>query len=197
MSDDIRKNSIWGLLGNGVYALCQWLLVIIIARIGTSEMLGLFSLGMAVSAPIILLTNFQLRSLVASDVRDEATFGCYISFRIVCTIASWIIILLITLRSYSESERNVILLCSLAKGFESISDIIYGKMQISNKFNWLTISQILKGAIGLIGMIIGITFFDDIACGILGLAIGWFGILLFFDIVLISQMIGWKNVKPS
>ena len=47
----------WGLLGNVTYAGCQWLMLVVLAKLGTAEMMGQFALGFAIAAPAFLLTT--------------------------------------------------------------------------------------------------------------------------------------------
>ena len=71
----------WSLSGNMVYSLCQWSFVVVLAKLGTLEDVGGYALGLAITSPLLIFANFQGRNLVASDVRDEYSFGEYLSFR--------------------------------------------------------------------------------------------------------------------
>lgn len=55
-----RKKVSWSLAGNLIYAISQWGIISIIARYGSAEDLGIYSLGLAVTAPIILFLTFNL-----------------------------------------------------------------------------------------------------------------------------------------
>jgi len=48
----LRRNFSWTLLGNVVYAGCQWAMLVVLAKLGTPEMVGQFAL--VVTAPIVL-----------------------------------------------------------------------------------------------------------------------------------------------
>src|SRR5262245_13252375 len=67
----LRTNFLWTLAGNVVYAGCQWGMLIVLAKLGTPAMVGEFSLGLAICAPIFMLSNLNLRGVQATDARGE------------------------------------------------------------------------------------------------------------------------------
>ena len=72
----------WVLSGNFAYALSQWAMLAVIARLGNASMVGIFALGLAVTAPIAMLANLQLRSILATDIANEFGFGEYLLLRL-------------------------------------------------------------------------------------------------------------------
>src|SRR4026207_2304378 len=79
----LQSGFTWLIPGNVLYAACQWGIVGVLAGLGSTEQVGQYALGMAVSAPIMLFGNFQLRALIASDLKEEYSLGQYLSFRFV------------------------------------------------------------------------------------------------------------------
>src|SRR5947209_3750081 len=69
----------WSLVGSVVYAACQWAIVIVLAKLGSSESVGQFALGFAVAAPVVLLANLQLSALQATDATRAYRFGHYLA----------------------------------------------------------------------------------------------------------------------
>jgi hypothetical protein len=60
-------------------------MIVLLTKLGSPEMVGQFALGLAVTAPIILFANLQLRSVQATDARQEFQFGHYFGLRLVTT----------------------------------------------------------------------------------------------------------------
>jgi len=52
----LRVNFSWTLVGNIVYAGCQWGMLTVLAKIGTTEMVGQFALGLAITAPVFMFS---------------------------------------------------------------------------------------------------------------------------------------------
>src|SRR5579863_8959001 len=82
-SEKLRADFTWVLWGNILYSGCQWGIVLVLAKLGSTRQVGEYALGLAVSAPILLFANFQLRSLLASDVGNQFAFSEYLKFRLV------------------------------------------------------------------------------------------------------------------
>src|SRR4051794_13503685 len=79
----LRFNFGWTFVGYSVYSLCQWGMVSILAKAGGAATVGQFALALAVSAPIFMFTNLQLRAVQATDARSEYRFSDYVGLRIV------------------------------------------------------------------------------------------------------------------
>ena len=73
----LRSNFAWVLTGNVVYAICQWGVIVALAKLGSSFMIGQFSLGLAISTPVLMFTNLHLRAVQATDARRLSSFGEY------------------------------------------------------------------------------------------------------------------------
>src|SRR5699024_6794539 len=94
--NSIKKNFSWNLLGSVIFAATQWLLIIVLTRLGSVEMVGYYTLGLAITSPLILFTNLQLRVLQATAKEDDYQFQDLVATRnITNTIfIRWLIIYL-------------------------------------------------------------------------------------------------------
>ena len=95
-----------------------------LAKLGSPEMVGQFTLGLAVTAPVIMFTNLQLRGVQATDAKGDYVFSDYLGLRLIGTGLALLIIAGITFKAgYRWETSLVILAIALAKAFESISDV--------------------------------------------------------------------------
>ena len=69
----LRRNFSHMLIGNAIYSLSQWGILISLAKLSSTEAVGVYTLGIAVTAPIILLTDLQLRTILATDAKKDYT----------------------------------------------------------------------------------------------------------------------------
>jgi len=137
-------------IGNAFYSLCQWGIIALLAKLGSTKMVGQFTLGLAITAPIIMFTNLQLRTVQATDANDEYTFYEYFTLRLILTLLGLLLITGITLISNYHSETIlVILLVGFCKAVESISDIFYGLFQKHERMDRIGKSKIMRGFISL------------------------------------------------
>jgi O-antigen/teichoic acid export membrane protein len=126
----LRRSFAWVLSGNGFYALCQWGLFIEVARLGTPAMLGKLALAFAITAPIFMLTNLQLSSVLASDCAHEFAFGTYLTARLIgTTLALFCVAVVVISGRFDRTTCFVIIAITAAKSAESLSDMIYGLWQ--------------------------------------------------------------------
>jgi O-antigen/teichoic acid export membrane protein len=179
----LRENTVWSLLGNLTYGLAQWATVSVIARLGSVEMVGQFALGLAVTAPIVSFLGLPLRQLEATDMRDEFRFGDYLSLRMMMMglaiplagCASWLL-------GYGREKTAVVLAVAMAKAIEAISDVIFGRLQRAENMKAISLSLIVKGALGCGAVTVALVISKSALAAAIALAIVWFVILMGFDV---------------
>lgn len=183
----IKSKLTWSLFGNIIYALSQWAIVTIIAKYGSTQELGVYSLGLAVTAPIILFFNFQLGTILATDSRNEFDFKHYFGNRIINLSIAFLVILPLSF-TYNDNGNTVlvIILMGLVKYFEALSDICMGFFQKKGRIDLIGKSQFYRGILTV--LVVGILFvlFHNILIAVIGLLLVM--ILRFF-------LYDLKNVK--
>lgn len=179
----LRKNFSWTLIGNVTYAGCQWAMLVVLAKLGRPELIGQFALGLAITAPIIVFTNLQLRAIQATDAAGEYRFGDYLGLRLLMTAAAILVIIGIGLvGKYRSDTAAVIVIIGLAKAIEALSDLLYGLLQQHERFDRIARSMMVKGALSLVVLAIVIYVTGSMIWGALGLAISWLVVLLGYDL---------------
>jgi O-antigen/teichoic acid export membrane protein len=179
----LRRNFSWTFIGNAIYAACQWGMIVLIAKLGSPEMVGQFTLGFAITAPVIMFTNLNLKAVQATDAKREFVFNDYFGLRIISTLLALLVIGGIAVVSgYRWETCVVILIVGLAKGVESISDIFYGLIQQHERMDRIAISLIIKGLLSLLLLTIGIYVSGNILWGVAGFMIAWAIVLVSYDI---------------
>lgn len=173
----------WSIIGNIVYAFSQWGVLISISKIGSTAMVGEFALGLAISAPIYMFLNFQLRAIQASDAKDQFTFQQYCGLRVSSSALAFLLSGLIAFcTSYPLEQKLVIIMIALAKGIESISDISYGLLQKHEHMERIAKSLIVRGLATLF-VISGILYFSgNLMAALSGQCLVWLGVLLLYDV---------------
>jgi O-antigen/teichoic acid export membrane protein len=179
----LRRNFSWTFAGNGIYAASQWGMLVVLAKLGNSEMVGQFTLGLAITAPIVTFTNLQLRGLQATDARQKYCFGDYLGLRIISTCLALVLIGGIAIfAGYQRPTALVIFLVGISKSIESISDVFYGLLQQHERMDRIAISLIIKGPLSLFLLSLGIYFSKSLVWGMVGLIIAWLTVLMISDI---------------
>jgi O-antigen/teichoic acid export membrane protein len=194
----LRRNFSWTFIGNAVYAGCQWGMLVVMAKFGSPEMVGQFSLGLAVTTPIIMFTNLQLRVIQATDAKKQYIFSDYLGLRLLSTTVALLIITSISFSGLYRGEiSSIILLIAVARAFECISDVLYGLIQQQERMDRIGISQVIKGVLSLLFLYLGLYFTGQLAWGVAGLIVAWAFVLLTYDIPSGILLLKQKNkLKP-
>ena len=178
----LRKNFSWTFVGNVVYSGSQWAMLVLLAKLGTPETVGKFALGLAITAPVILFANLQLRSVQATDAKNLYEFRDYLGLRLITTLLALVAIAVITVASgYARETAIVVMIVGVAKAFEAISDVVYGLAQKHERMDRIAKAMMIKGPLSLTMLAIGVLA-GGIIGGVIGLAVAWAAVLFTWDV---------------
>lgn len=182
----LKRNAIWMVFGNSIYAACQWLVLISIARLKGPEAVGDFTLALAVTAPIIMFFNCGIRTIIATD--HSSTFDAktllYIKSVLsllslaACIGASFI---------FRVEVRDIIWIVAVSKVIESVSDFCYGYAQKSGELNSISLSLIVRGVISTLTIVVLLFLNFNMQLTLLAYTVTWLAVLVFYDA---------RNVEP-
>jgi O-antigen/teichoic acid export membrane protein len=140
-------------MGNIVYAAMQWSKLIILAKLGTTEMVGQFTLGLAFGAPVVILSNLGLRSIQATDHNAEFDFSDYLGLRIITSLLALFIISIFGLFFVNNVETAIIIvIVGLGKALDAVSEIYQAFFQLHERMDRVSISLILRSILSSIVM---------------------------------------------
>jgi O-antigen/teichoic acid export membrane protein len=170
----LRRNFAWTLAGNVTYAACQWGMLVAIARLGTPGMVGEFALGLAISAPVFMLTSLQLRVVLATDARHEYRLGHYLALRLLGTSLGLAgIAAFVAVAGFRRPAAAVVLLVSAAKACEAMSDTVYGFWQQHERFDRIAIALAGRGAASLTAMAGALYLTRSVVWGAAAMTLVW------------------------
>lgn len=173
-------NTAWSVTGNGFYAACQWAMLVVMARAGNPRLVGQFALGLAISAPVFLFGNLQIRAIQSTDLRGEFRFGEYLGVRLLTTAAALMVVVgIVVAAGYDAGLMRVVLAVSLAKAFEAISDVFHGDLQRRERMDSVARYLIVKGIFSLLAIAAAILLSGNAAVAGLAMAVVFACVLLF------------------
>ncbi len=178
----LERNFAWTVAGNVIYGVCQWAMLVAIVKLGTAEMVGKFALGLAVSAPVYMLTNLNLRAAQATDSRHEYRFGHYLAVRLLGTLVALAVIAgIIGLSRYRRETALVIAAVALAKASESVSDLFYGLWENRERFSAEAVALIGRGLGAVVALVAALFLTKNLVLAILAYAGWWMAWLLSYE----------------
>jgi O-antigen/teichoic acid export membrane protein len=179
----MRSNFSWTVVGNIVYSGCQWGMISVLAKLGNAALVGRFALGLAITAPVFMLTNLQLRAVQATDARSQFAFSDYFTLRLLASLTGLAVVGLIVFTArYDRTTGAVIVLVGLSKTIESLGDAIAGLLQSAERLNRVSISLMLRGAFSLLAFAAAFWIFRDLAAAVLALIVAWLSVFMFYDL---------------
>ena len=73
-------------VANALYACGQWLTLMLLTKVLRPEQVGQYALSLAIVYPVIALTSFQLRAVIASGMYGQTHFGHFLGLRLYTTL---------------------------------------------------------------------------------------------------------------
>lgn len=178
----VRSNGIWSLVGNGVFAASQFGMLVVMARLGTQELVGTYALGLALVTPVFVLFSLQLRTLFATHAGDRVDVGTYVGVRVVTTAAALLIAAAIGWRFMPAGTAGVALALALSKAIDLFHDLAYAVHYRRHRMDVMTKSQLLRGITGLTAFAVTFYYTASPAIGVLALCGAWIAIFFVYDL---------------
>ncbi|MEQ1128581.1 oligosaccharide flippase family protein [Acinetobacter johnsonii] len=173
----------WLLSGNILFAFSQWLMLIMFSHFSSPMQLGYYSYALALTAPIFMLSNLQLRPLVVADLNLERKFSFseYFSLRLL-TILFAIIVSLFFIDWKNNLALSIVLVVVLIKASESVSDIIYAYYNANKKTKFISRSLTFKSVLVILLSFCVLYLTHNIVYSLIATLIGYLFILGLLDI---------------
>lgn len=147
----------WIMAGNATYTLCQWAIIVLVAKLSTPEVVGSYAWGLAITAPVMLFCNLQLRALQATDAAGVHPFSAYFALRVLTTGVALLTVVAIVLVLRRPLDTVLVTLAVAAvKAVDNISDITYGLMMRHERMRDVGLSYIVRGLLSV--TIVGLSF---------------------------------------
>lgn len=184
----LRLNTIYMLFGNGIFAIFQSLNLAVLAHIGGKEPVGMFSLGLAISAPVMIFFNLGLRTLISTDAHTRYNlFHCQ-RLRQLATVPGLLISLLLGwLLAPDYTAFSVVIMVALSKAAENQSDLFYGAMQRKEQHQYIALSLIIRGGLGFLVLAVIYILTKNVILATMGYALCWLIAALWFDAFIVRR----------
>ncbi len=178
----VSRNLVSTLAGNIVFSGSQFLITIALARVGNIAMVGQYALGLAWCTPIFAFTGLQMRAVQATDCTGRFRFADYLSVRLVGSACAMGAILFMALfASWSRSTLMVVLAVACAKAVDSVSDLLYGLLQLHERLDLVAQGMCVRALAGLLALISAMSLTHSAVIALLALSVAWFIVLITFE----------------
>jgi len=179
----LRANFSWTVVGNFTYALCQWGMVTLLVKVSNPEVVGQLTFGLALTAPIFMLSNLQLRSLQATETAGALRFADFAGVRTATTALAMAVTLgLAALGGYEPVVAWTILAMAFSRGAESVADLIHGHLMRAERMDVISRSMMLRGLISVGALAATFAATKSLGLAVGAMAAGTVGVLVAYDL---------------
>ncbi|WP_170975710.1 oligosaccharide flippase family protein [Rhizobium sp. FY34] len=184
----------WMMFGNTYYAVCQWLVLIVIARFGGPSEVGEFALALSLITPVMMFFNLGMRTILASDVAHEHGISNYVLFR-VATAALGFLVCIAIAATYGGQTFWIIAAVGASKTVETLTDLCYGFNQRGMRLDRISKSLMMRGTLSTIALAIVYNQTSSLYLALLCYTASWISVLLIFDRHAINEKLKFDRVQ--
>ncbi|MDZ5436677.1 oligosaccharide flippase family protein [Pseudomonas fluorescens] len=178
----IKHSAAWMMMGNGIYAISQAAILAILARLVNVEAVGMFSFALAITAPIMLLSNIGLRTQIITDTQNCYSLSQYQKLRRLCSaVGASLCVAIAAVMSSTTELIIVVILVAFSKSAENQSELFYGVLQKQYKHRIVAISLAIRGILGAASLAAGTYYSGSIITGVICYTITWWVVCIFYD----------------
>lgn len=176
------KSRFLNVIGTLLFALNQWLQIILITRfIGVYEV-GLYSYFLAILAPFVLFNRFSFSVLLPTQRKFDYSYSVFLKFRNVFNyIFLFVTVVIGIFLNLTLYETICFMIFVAFKYYENKEEFIYAENISESNIKFLAISKILKSIINIVLVVLVIFLYESFMLLILSLLIGQLTIYLLYD----------------
>jgi O-antigen/teichoic acid export membrane protein len=153
----LTGNFYWLIAGNVIRAGCQWGMLSVLAKQGSPRLVGQYALGLAITAPLMMMAGLQLNALQVTDARGEYDLADYLGIKILgAVIALFVVTGLLFVIRFPTDTAAVILLVALSKALDALSDVFLSHWQQREQMRLVSAMWIVNATSSLILLTIGL-----------------------------------------
>lgn len=176
----IRRNIFSSLIGNIVYALGQYLILILFIKYFTKAEVGEYLFALAFVTPINLGFDMQLRTLYVTESNPTVSFPDYHFYRLV-TNAVGLIVILIAILIYNPVYFYMVFVISATKALETHLELLYGVYQSKYRLDFVAKSKIIRTVFGVISVGLTVLLTSSLTTALWVYLFVWIILLLLYE----------------
>jgi len=189
----------WAFAGNLVYQACQWLNLVIMAKLLSVEEVGKFALALAISTPVTTSAALNLRNVQVTDTRDEFKFGHFLGAQLTTAVIAIVAVALITVNVSSDPDAVwITLLVCLGQITVTTRGVFIAFNQKHERMDTVALSTAIMGLCSL--FVLGLTLYTtrNLIFGVIAMQMAKIVVLMGWDIGATSRLVRqYTSQEPS
>lgn len=186
---NLKKNMLWNGVGNLLYVACQWVVTVLVTKLGNFYDAGVLSIAMSITATFRTLALFGIRNFQVSDAEEKYTDSCYVGFRMItCAVALVGCMGFALMAGYRSAQLLSIFLFMMFHLSENLSDVLHGIAQKNDRLDVAGKSFAAKGVGLLIVFLACYRLSDSLNLGLFAMAMLSWLVTLFYDVFTVKKL---------
>ena len=182
----IKANMIWNSVGSLTYLGCQWLMTVLIVRMGGFADSGLLGIAMTVVGTFGTFANYKMGTYQISDIKRENELGEYFGFRCITLGIAFVACMAYSCLTNPQALLTIALFF-IYKSVGLLIDILHGLDQQNRRMDYIGKSFIAQGVALLAGFVGAYLATNSLDIAIIAMTALSLGVLFLFDIPKASQ----------
>ncbi|NND12845.1 MAG: oligosaccharide flippase family protein [Acidimicrobiia bacterium] len=174
----IRSNAVWTFAANAVFSGMRWLTIVVLVRWGSSELVGQYVLGLAITQPIFMLAGLDMSSAQATDAKRDFSFREYSALRsLTVPLAVAVTAGLLFFLDLGSETSLVVMLIAGTKVIGAADLLYFGVFAQHERLDKAGKTMIGRGVLGLAGFVALLLWTGSLPWALVGMAAGWLIVL--------------------
>ena len=172
----MHHNVVYASLGGALFALTQWGIVVVVARLGSPVEVGVVTVVTALVTPIFLFAQMGMRDGHSVDDLDRFTRADYLALRLVSSLMAVGIIGVLIFTYLVPSGvlvQATAAAFALVKLFGAQTNMNHGIFQRAERLDFVAISMISRGLLGLLAFAVCYWWTRSLVLAFLAEALAW------------------------
>lgn len=183
VSTNLRRNFIWNIVGSTAATFTSLFYMMTVTRLNGIDDAGIFSFAFSTAIVFLTIGNYSGRTFQVTDKNKKTTDSDYFYLKFVTCFAMLVVgIVFCLIRGYSGDKFLIIILLTVFRILEALSECIYAVIQKINRLYQVGQSMLIKALLSLAGFIIIDFWFHSVALACLFIVIAHCLTIFFFDL---------------
>jgi len=136
------------LAGSVIFAISQWCMIILFAKLGNTAMVGHYAYAAAIAFPVSLVANLSLRAIFVNDFAGRFSFARMLGARYLLVSVAMLVLIVIAALNRANAEKSAaVLIVGAAMLLDSVSDSYYSLVQKYDRMDRMARSQMLRSVL--------------------------------------------------
>ncbi|MDN4502877.1 hypothetical protein QX776_10715 [Alteromonadaceae bacterium BrNp21-10] len=162
MPQQLARNSLFTLIANLSLALSNWLLLVIITKYFSANLLGEVVLALSILSPLFLFSSTKLRTLLVVDLDNEFPVKQYFNARFMANGLALLLVPLLWWCFLTDVSAVIVAMIALYKWCDAWCELSYSYLHRIQQFKLVAKTQTLRSLLSIVALLVSAILFEDI-----------------------------------